>query len=156
MKMSVQTAGIARMSAPHEFVSVCNGRPELPLKPDTGSKRTVPGRFFHMPRRSTKRRRLSAAVMLALVAGAVAAATLSGTGGPAATEPAGAADGCVPVGRWRLADADGGRDAPLDQILTRAIGARVVLLGESHDSAEHHRWQLQVLAALHARHPQTW
>ena len=28
-----------------------------------------------------------------------------------------------------------------------------MLLGESHDSHEHHRWQLQTLAALHARHP---
>ena len=28
-----------------------------------------------------------------------------------------------------------------------------MLLGESHDSHEHHRWQLQVLTALHARHP---
>ncbi len=27
----------------------------------------------------------------------------------------------------------------------------VVLLGEHHDSAEHHRWQLQTLAALHGR-----
>jgi uncharacterized iron-regulated protein len=30
---------------------------------------------------------------------------------------------------------------------------RVVLLGESHDSDEHHRWQLQVMTALHARRP---
>jgi uncharacterized iron-regulated protein len=29
----------------------------------------------------------------------------------------------------------------------------VVLLGESHDNAEHHRWQLHTLAALHAVHP---
>jgi uncharacterized iron-regulated protein len=30
---------------------------------------------------------------------------------------------------------------------------RVVLLGESHDRDEHHRWQLQTIAALQARHP---
>ena len=29
----------------------------------------------------------------------------------------------------------------------------VVLLGEQHDNAEHHRWQLQMLAALHAHNP---
>ena len=28
-----------------------------------------------------------------------------------------------------------------------------MLLGEQHDNADHHRWQLQVLAALHARRP---
>ena len=32
-------------------------------------------------------------------------------------------------------------------------GAQAVLLGERHDSAEDHRWQLQVLAQLHARRP---
>jgi len=29
----------------------------------------------------------------------------------------------------------------------------VVLLGESHDNAEHHRWQLHTLAALHGHNP---
>jgi uncharacterized iron-regulated protein len=29
----------------------------------------------------------------------------------------------------------------------------VVLLGENHDDAEHHRWQLHTIAALHARQP---
>ena len=29
----------------------------------------------------------------------------------------------------------------------------VVLLGESHDNAEHHRWQLHTIAALHALQP---
>ncbi|MBU1236514.1 MAG: ChaN family lipoprotein [Gammaproteobacteria bacterium] len=32
-------------------------------------------------------------------------------------------------------------------------GQQVVLLGESHDSAEDHRWQLQTLTALYARQP---
>ena len=27
----------------------------------------------------------------------------------------------------------------------------VVLLGEQHDSEDHHRWQLQMLSALHAQ-----
>ncbi|MDJ0778438.1 MAG: ChaN family lipoprotein [Gammaproteobacteria bacterium] len=31
--------------------------------------------------------------------------------------------------------------------------ARVVLLGESHTTAAHHRWQAYMLAALHARNP---
>jgi uncharacterized iron-regulated protein len=38
-------------------------------------------------------------------------------------------------------------------LAARAAESRVVLLGESHEVEEHHRWQLQTLAALHAHHP---
>ncbi len=37
----------------------------------------------------------------------------------------------------------------LDDVATRAV----VLLGEQHDDPDHHLWQLQTLAALHARRP---
>lgn len=36
-------------------------------------------------------------------------------------------------------------------LLDRMAAQQVVLLGESHDSAEDHRWQLHTLAQLHAR-----
>jgi uncharacterized iron-regulated protein len=61
---------------------------------------------------------------------------------------------CVPVGQWRIVGDDGLHPAGTDEVVTRALAAGVVLLGETHDSAEHHRWQLQMLTALHARHPQ--
>jgi uncharacterized iron-regulated protein len=38
-------------------------------------------------------------------------------------------------------------------LLERMATQQAVLLGEAHDSAEDHRWQLQVLAQLHARRP---
>jgi uncharacterized iron-regulated protein len=38
-------------------------------------------------------------------------------------------------------------------VFDRLSGQQVVLLGESHDDAEHHRWQLHTLAALHSRVP---
>ncbi len=38
------------------------------------------------------------------------------------------------------------------EILDRIGGARVVLLGESHDRPDDHRWQLQTIAALDGRH----
>jgi uncharacterized iron-regulated protein len=38
-------------------------------------------------------------------------------------------------------------------LLTRLARQSAVLLGESHDNAEHHRWQLQTLTALHALRP---
>jgi hypothetical protein len=33
-------------------------------------------------------------------------------------------------------------------------GRDVLLLGEQHDDADHHQWQLQVLAGLHALRPE--
>jgi uncharacterized iron-regulated protein len=99
------------------------------------------------------RKRLPAAVMLALVAGAVAAASLSGPGAPAPGRLAASADACVPVGAWRTPGEAGPRETTTDAVVTRTLAAGSVLLGETHDSAEHHRWQLQTLTALHARHP---
>ena len=97
--------------------------------------------------------RLPAVVMLALVAGAVAAASLSGPAATAPAKPVATTDACVPVGAWRTPAEAGPRDTTTDALVTRALAAGTVLLGETHDSAEHHRWQLQTLTALHARHP---
>ena len=67
--------------------------------------------------------------------------------------PAHAAEGptCAEFGAW-LDPASGAQLAP--DALTAGMAARpVVLLGEQHDNAEHHRWQLHTLAALHGRRP---
>jgi uncharacterized iron-regulated protein len=69
---------------------------------------------------------------------------------PLAAAPARAADDCVPVAGWL---APGGQKLAASDVLARAAKASVVLLGETHDSAEHHRWQLQTIAALHAQRP---
>ena len=98
-------------------------------------------------------------------AGALAITALAGSAGDtqsratAAAVPAAAAaapavgDACVPVGTWRMAGSAPAQPATTADVVKRALAAKVVLLGESHDSHEHHRWQLQTLAALHARHP---
>jgi len=39
------------------------------------------------------------------------------------------------------------------EVINRATRRSAVLLGETHDNPDHHRWQLQTLAALHAAHP---
>jgi len=57
---------------------------------------------------------------------------------------------CVPVGSWMF---PGGGRIDGTEVIARAARRSVVLLGESHESAEHHRWQLQMLAALHALRP---
>lgn len=67
-----------------------------------------------------------------------------------AATPVRAADSCAPVGEWRV---PGGARIAAPEILGRAATAQVALLGESHDNADHHRWQLQTMAALAALRP---
>jgi uncharacterized iron-regulated protein len=55
---------------------------------------------------------------------------------------------CVSTGRW--SDPAGGGAIARQELFTRLADKRIVLLGERHDSAEHHRWQLHTLAALNA------
>lgn len=61
-----------------------------------------------------------------------------------------AADGCPPPGTW-LDPTQG--VIPVAEAYAQTAGHQVALLGESHDDAEHHRWQLYTLAALRAREP---
>ena len=61
-----------------------------------------------------------------------------------------AAETCVPEAGW-VEPAKGPVLGP--QLLQRAAQASVVMLGERHDSAEQHRWQLQTLAGLQAYRP---
>ena len=58
-------------------------------------------------------------------------------------------DVCVPVGQW--VDPADRRILDYGRVIERAAQAEIVLLGEEHDAAEHHRWQLSVLAGLRAR-----
>ncbi len=58
---------------------------------------------------------------------------------------------CSRAGSW-LVPARG--EAVTADAAMAALSLRhVVLLGETHDNADDHRWQLQVLAALHGRQP---
>jgi uncharacterized iron-regulated protein len=57
---------------------------------------------------------------------------------------------CVPAGTWVV---PGGGSIDSAYLYSGLAASRVVLLGERHDRLEDHRWQLQVLAALHARRP---
>lgn len=67
----------------------------------------------------------------------------------AMTAPA-ASETCA-VGTWNVPGAESTSDV---RELLAGIAARpAVLLGETHASAEHHRWQLHTLAALHAYNP---
>ncbi len=57
------------------------------------------------------------------------------------------------IGQW--IDPASGDVVETRALLERVAGeADIVLLGESHTTAAHHRWQNYMLAALHARNPQ--
>ncbi|MDX1711833.1 MAG: ChaN family lipoprotein, partial [Rhodovibrionaceae bacterium] len=72
-----------------------------------------------------------------------------GTEGPETAVGHGAA--CPAAGTW-FAPAEG-RQLTTGEVLDRLADSRVVLLTELHDRADHHRWQVQMLAALHAQEP---
>ena len=58
---------------------------------------------------------------------------------------------CVAPGHWL--DPAGGAPPDHRALIADMAGRPVVLLGEQHTNAEHHRWQLHVVAALYARNP---
>lgn len=62
-----------------------------------------------------------------------------------------AAQECVPPGRW-IEPGRGEIDAV--GVIARAARDDILLLGETHDVAAHHDWQLDTLRALHALRPQ--
>ena len=107
-----------------------------------------------MPSKDPIRTRRAAALMMVLIAGAVAAATVPGTSDTDRASQSAGGPACVPVASWVIPGANGGQATTMEALLERAHQAGIVLLGESHDSHEHHRWQLQVITALHSRHPE--
>lgn len=63
------------------------------------------------------------------------------------------AESCGQPGLWLAPTAAGARATEAAALLDRLAAQQTVLLGETHDSAEDHRWQLHTLAQLHARRP---
>jgi uncharacterized iron-regulated protein len=64
-----------------------------------------------------------------------------------------AAGACLTPGAWATPTETGVQSLRPDAVIGELAHKRVVLLGERHDNAEHHRWQLHTLAALHALQP---
>ncbi len=56
---------------------------------------------------------------------------------------------CISQGQWM--EPTSGRILPYGGVMADMARRPVVLLGETHTSAENHRWQLQVLSALYGR-----
>jgi len=64
-----------------------------------------------------------------------------------------AADSCMHTGEWAVPVEAAARPLATERLFAQLSQRRVVLLGEMHDNADHHRWQLHTLAGLHALHP---
>lgn len=64
-----------------------------------------------------------------------------------------AAESCGEPGQWRVPSEAKAQPVAPRALLDRMARQQVVLLGEQHDSAEDHRWQLHTLAQLHAAQP---
>lgn len=79
--------------------------------------------------------------------------TLAGCTAHADTQPATtpAPQACVNPGTWF--DPQVRQTLTTPQALARLKDARVVLLGETHVIADHHRWHLQTVAQLYAQRP---
>src|SRR6185436_3596797 len=71
----------------------------------------------------------------------------------AAIRTASAADVCVPAGGWAIPGYASARPIAAEQVFADLARRSVVLLGETHDDPDHHRWQLQTVAGLYALHP---
>lgn len=56
-----------------------------------------------------------------------------------------------PAATWL--DPTSGQPLPQNSLLTQLLKKNVILLGEQHDVAEIHRWQLHVIAMLFSHHP---
>lgn len=63
------------------------------------------------------------------------------------------APGCFTPSAWYSLSSAKPRVTPESEIIAQASRRQAVLLGEHHDDADHHQWQLQTLAALHVHRP---
>ncbi|MBD5804704.1 zinc metallopeptidase RseP [Azoarcus sp. Aa7] len=93
--------------------------------------------------------------LLGLFTAAIALA-MSGFNGVAVAREAHAtiaAPACLTPAAWHSVDGEQPRVAGALALLGEMAKRDVVLLGEHHDEDGHHRWQTQVLAALHVQRP---
>ncbi|MBL4613990.1 MAG: ChaN family lipoprotein [Magnetovibrio sp.] len=92
-----------------------------------------------------------------ILSGCAAYATPSETLGDIQAQPAppyakdARGTACVAPGTWY--DPLTKQTVPADQLIARMATKDVVLLGETHVVADHHRWQMQTIAQLYSQRP---
>lgn len=100
----------------------------------------------------SSRPRLIFALLLATITSTVLGA-LAADKIAAARQPSPASD-CLAPASWTVFVDRQPQLATSPTVVAQQVGREVVLLGEQHDDADHHQWQLQVLAGLHAQRPE--
>lgn len=70
------------------------------------------------------------------------------------TPPAARLSSCIAPASWAVPDSPAPRPTTLAAVIDAMVERDVVLLGEQHHRDDDHRWQLHLLAALHAKRPQ--
>src|SRR6266852_841122 len=114
------------------------------MKNTTGSCRRASDRLVAANRSS----RLRTVVLSATLV--VAATGLCRAQANSSVSPTETASACATYGSW--IDLKTGQPIDRGELLRDLVAkTAVVLLGESHTDADHHRWQLHTLAALHGR-----
>lgn len=98
--------------------------------------------------------RLIVALLLVTAVAAGILVTETGAAGKAPEQSPATGKPCLAPASWTIFGDRGAQLANSQQVLSELARRDVVLLGEQHDDADHHRWQLQVLAGLHAQRPQ--
>ena len=79
---------------------------------------------------------------------------VSGCGFGAGAAHGGAPSACAAPGQWVVPTSGGAAGQAADRVLAALAQQQAVLLGETHDDSEHHRWQLHTIAGLHALRPE--
>ncbi|HSD61538.1 MAG TPA: ChaN family lipoprotein [Burkholderiales bacterium] len=88
------------------------------------------------------------------IAGAVVGAAILADAHEDHAPASAASRNCLRPAAWAVPGSEGPRPAQGPDIIAEMAKRDVVLLGEHHTDADHHRWQLQTLAALQAQRPQ--
>ena len=83
---------------------------------------------------------------------AIAGVVTASLAAPAIAQAADSAQ-CLVPGAWVRPDGAAPQRVEGTGLIAAMAQRAVVLLGERHDDMDHHRWQLQTLAALHAQRP---
>lgn len=95
-------------------------------------------------------------ILSAILAGGLAAAYVYAMSTQAQNKPVhpAAAKACLAPATWYTLAGDTPQATSSSELLAGLATRDIVLLGEQHDDADHHQWQLQTLAALHLLRPQ--
>lgn len=129
-----------------------NGRRHTPARASVWPLKDLPN-VKHIPRLSLPGLLLGLLLLWLTVGFGVLVSETRAAGKPARQSQT-PVNSCLAPASWTIFDDRQAQLANSQQVLADLVRRDVVLLGEQHDDADHHRWQLQVIAGLHAQRPE--